>query len=182
MSTTDQRHVPTAREAHRALVLGRVEAVCTYDQFTEAARDEALQRLTRRLTDGPWRGDRYERKRRRFRVPPAELGKTPTFSCDFAEMLVLRILGRTWPQLQFSVTPKGDVFAGDQNGYHPEISRLYVTTLSPVLDDAADLLLQTGSEGGRLYVHNRSIERASDRTMLARLDVTDWPVLGDVYY
>jgi hypothetical protein len=74
------------------------------------------------------------------------------------------------------VTPKGDVFAGDQLGYHSEISRIYVTALSPTLDDAADVLLRTVGEGGRLYVHDRSIERASDKTLLAHLDVSDWPV------
>jgi hypothetical protein len=173
---------PTAREAHRALVLERANLVPTFGPFTQEARDEAIRRLEERLTDGPWNGDRYMRRRRRFRPAPIDLGHAPIFPCDLAELIVVQLLGRTWPKLQFSVTPKGDVFAGDQLGYHSEISRIYVTALSPILDDAADVLLRDGGVGGRLYVHGRSIERAGDKTLLARLEASDWPEADGFYY
>jgi hypothetical protein len=80
------------------------------------------------------------------------------------------VLAQTYPYNQFSVTPKGDIFVGHQLGYHREAARLYVTTLSPILDEAADLLLRRSlGDGGRVYVHPTAIERAADGTLLARL-------------
>ena len=87
---------------------------------------------------------------------------------------MVQLLSRTAPENQFSVTPDGDVFAGNLLGYHYENDRVYVTTLSPILDDAADLLLaRSGGAGGRMYVHRkrRLIEPADGKSTLAKLNV-----------
>lgn len=61
---------------------------------------------------------------------------------------MVQLLSRTAPENQFSVTPDGDVFAGNLLGYHYENERFYVTALSPILDDAADLLLARSGGAG----------------------------------
>jgi hypothetical protein len=117
-----------------------------------------------------WLGDRY--RRRRYRMPPRDLGGAVEIECDDVELLVIRLLARTGPHGQFSVTPEGDVFTGVRNGYHYEADHFYVSGLSPVLDAAADVLLaRTSGEGGRMYVHTttRVIERAADKSKLADL-------------
>jgi hypothetical protein len=74
----------------------------------------------------------------------------------------------------FGVTPTGDVFARYSFGYHSDPARLYVTTLCPILNEAAELLLHRSiGEGGRFYVHPEVIERAADQTLLARLQISE---------
>lgn len=88
--------------------------------------------------------------------------------------MILRMLSNTTDH-QFSVTQRqARVFAGDLRGYHREDERLYVTGLSPIIDEAVDLLhgLSAG-RGGRFYVNDGCVERAHDRSaMLAIAAIT----------
>lgn len=165
--TTDPQDAQ--REHHRRLLLEGAERLRLRGPFDVETVDVAVQRLTERMDTAEWIGDRYRRKSRPY---PRDLGDATELECDTAELVVVRLLARTQPENQFSVTPYGDVFAGALNGYHYEFDRFYVSGLSPVLDAAADILLgRTGRQGGRMFVHTskRVIERASDRSVLAYL-------------
>lgn len=138
--------------------------------FSRDVLEQALSRLDERLKSGPWNREDYRKIRRRYRATPRSDGDAPIIECDSVELALVRILAQTYPYNQFSVTPAGDVFVGSQLGYHRESGRLYVTTLSPILDEAADLLLASSlGEGGRFYVHPTAIEQARDRALLASL-------------
>lgn len=162
--------------AHRDLVLERLEHVRQLGPFNEKELAEAVRRLNDRTGAGDWQDDRYLRQTLgRFRDTPSELATPPQLSCDIPELAVVQLLSRTAPENQFSVTPDGDVFAGHLLGYHYENDRFYVTALSPILDDAADLLLaRSGGAGGRMYVRRklRLVEQADGKTTLAKLKVT----------
>ena len=120
---------------------------------------------------GNW--EEYRNLRRRYRATPSDDGGAPYIACDSTEIAVVRILAQTYPYNQFGVTPTGDVFAGYSFGYHTDPARLYVTTLCPILGEAAELLLHRSiGEGGRFYVHPEVIERAADQTLLARLEIS----------
>lgn len=157
-------------------MLERVEQVRRPGPFNEKELAEAIRRLNDRTGSGDWQDDRYLRQTvGRFRDTPSELATPPQISCDIPELAVVQLLARTAPDNQFSVTPGGDVFAGYLSGHHYENDRFYVTALSPLLDDAADLLLaRSGGAGGRMYVHRKTrlIEEADGKTTLAKLNVT----------
>lgn len=138
--------------------------------FSSEVLEQALSRLDERLKSGPWNREDYRKIRRRYRATPRSDGGAPIIECDSVELALVRILAQTYPYNQFSVIPAGDVFVGSQLGYHREGERLYVTTLSPILDEAADLLLARSlGEGGRFYVHPTAIEQARDQALLASL-------------
>jgi ribosomal protein L24 len=133
----------------------------------------ALQRVEERIARGRWSGrGRYERPVVRRR-PDSRTGfRVRDIPCDDAELVIIRLLSLTLPDLQFSVTPDGHAFTGRRRGYHGEEDRMYVSALSPVIDAAADAVLDaTAGAGGRVYVHAhaRLVEGAADRRVLARL-------------
>ncbi|MGB3764443.1 MAG: hypothetical protein WA966_14610 [Ornithinimicrobium sp.] len=82
----------------------------------------------------------------------------------------MKVLALTWPAAQFAVTPRGVVFAGYRHGRHRDQDRFYVSGLSQILDDAADLAyLASGGAGGRFFVQGDQVELAADRSLLATL-------------
>src|SRR4051794_23165861 len=122
MSPADERS--TAQAAHHHLALEYVDQVREWGSFDEDTVAEAVRRLNERTDAGDWDGDRYRRPTtERFRDKPRELGVPPQLPCDLPELAVVLLLARTAPYNQFSVTPDGDIFAGDQRGYHAEIHR-----------------------------------------------------------
>jgi hypothetical protein len=157
-----------AGKAHLDLSIERFGDLGWVTGVSEEVLEQALDRIRERLRSGPWNLAAYRTIRRRYRATPSDDGGAPTIDCDPVELAVVRVLAQTYPYNQFSITPKGDVFVGHQMGYHREAARLYVTTLSPVLDETADLLLKRSlGEGGRVYIHRTEIERAADGTLLA---------------
>jgi hypothetical protein len=162
-----------ATRAHFAPSEDRLPRLEASRGFSRDLLEQALTRLDERLKSGPWNWDAYRKIRRRYRATPRNDGGAPVIDCEGAELALVRILADTYPYNQFSVTPTGDVFVGQQHGYHRKSARLYVTRLSPILDEAADLLLARSlGEGGRLYVHSTVIERANDRGLLASLHLS----------
>lgn len=168
--TLAQREKALAEAPRLDLSAERFADLSSRSDVGEEILEQALGHIHERLRSGPWNMAAYRTIRRRYRATPSDDGGAPNLDCDLVELAVVRVLAQTYPYNQFSVTPAGDVFVGDQLGYHREAGRLYVTTLSPILDEAADLLLQRSiGEGGRLYIHRTEIERAADETLLARL-------------
>lgn len=167
--------VPSTRaltqDQHRELLRRQIPAA-----RRGAAPDDvevALQRIDGRIARGRWTGrGRYERAVTRRR-PGSRTGfRVRDIRCDEPELVIVRLLSLTLPELQFSVTPDGYAFTGRRRGYHEEDNRVYVSALSPVIDAAADAALDaTGGAGGRIYVHAhaRIVEGAADRRVLARL-------------
>jgi hypothetical protein len=159
------------RGQHRELLRRAFPAACRGIAPGDVA--VALERVEARLARGRWTGrGRYERPVVRRR-PDSRIGfRVRDIQCDDAELVIVRLLSRTLPDLQFSVTPDGDAFTGSRRGYHDELNRIYVSALSPVIDAAADAVLAaTDGAGGRIYVHAhaRVVEGAADRRVLARL-------------
>lgn len=111
----------------------------------------AESELRRRL-DG-WYGD--------FDPVPSQFGKSKyatsaidavDIPADPIELLIVRALAMTYPAAQFGVSPNGEVFTAHGNGWTKDGPRIYVTRLSWLLDEAADVFnhLRRG-RGGRFY-------------------------------
>lgn len=167
-----RRKLTIKNQAKLDLSSERVSRISQQHGFDSVTPDRALSRLEERLRIGPWNRERYRKLRRRYRARPSDDGTAPTLVCEVVEIAVIRIVAQKYPYNQFAVTPAGDVFVGYQMGYHSEAARLYVTTLSPILDEAADLLLARSlGEGGRFYVHRDVIERATDKSLLAHIEL-----------
>lgn len=169
----DKGHMTDAQAEHSDLLAERVEHVRAWTSFDEATINEAARRLKERTRQNVWLGNRYERPTARFRSPPSDQERAPEIQCDRAEMAVMRMLARTQPYGQFSVTSGGgEIFAGNAFGRHLPDERFYVTALCPILDIAADVLQwSTNDAGGRMYVHTdrQIIEQANGKTVLVRL-------------
>lgn len=118
---------------------------------TTYARREATRRLEQRLST--WYGVELASGKSRFKNKV----KSGVFAdCrvggDEAEKLIVRALSNTQPDCQFTVTPAGVAYATHNNGWTIKKSRVFVSGLSPLIDDAADILNQMrGKEGGRIF-------------------------------
>ncbi|WP_394194966.1 hypothetical protein [Microbacterium foliorum] len=141
--------VPSARSEF----LRRIETV----SGTRYDRAEASRRLKGRLD--AWEGAHLpsETGRSKHKVP---LGATVLVESeeDDAELMILRVIASTRGDAQFTVSPNGAVFSTMSNGWTINKGRICVSGLSPLLDDAADLLnrIRNGS-GGRMFFTEASI-------------------------
>lgn len=136
-----------------------------FDEDIEGAR----ARLELRLDSDHWTpGDApAARHKHRPRIPTTG---PATIEHDLSEWFLLHSLALTYPAHQFSVTPKGRVFAGYRHGNHREHHRLYVTGLSEILDEAAILMhAATQGRGGRIYIASDQIQIAKTLQVLANL-------------
>lgn len=136
-----------------------------YDEHIEVARG----RLELRLNSDHWTPGEAPAPRTKHRPRIASIGPI-TIEHDLSEWFLLHSLALTHPAQQFSVTPKGRVFAGYRNGNHHEHDRLYVTALSDILDEVAILMhAATQGQGGRIYIASDQIQIAKTNRVLANL-------------
>jgi len=112
--------------------------------------EAAAQRLESRLQS--WRGSGIARASTRFKNKVAQgVDAICRVGADRAEILIVRALSITTGECQFTVSMNG-VFASDSNGWTIDKTRIYVSGLSPLIDDAADILRQMrGPQGGRMF-------------------------------
>lgn len=118
---------------------------------TPEGRAEARERLTKRLAG--WQGMQTASGKSRFKN---KISRGAAADCsvgaDEAETIIVRALSLTRRSAQFTISPNGAVFATEQNGWTIDGQRIYVSGLSPLIDDAADILQQMRDRsGGRMY-------------------------------
>lgn len=111
----------------------------------------AVERLGHRLMT--WHGSGIASAKSRFKNKVARGTEADcAVGADQAEILIVRALSLTRGECQFTVTPNGAVFASDGNGWTIDRERVFVSGLSPLIDDAADILRQMrGPNGGRMF-------------------------------
>lgn len=114
-------------------------------------RKEAETRLATRLQ--AWHGvelpsgnSRFKNKFARGSAVECEVG------ADEAELLIIRALGLTVGAVQLTVVPIGACFATLNNGWTMKHERVYISGLSPLIDDASYILNRMrDGEGGRMF-------------------------------
>ena len=92
--------------------------------------------------------------------PPA---KMPTaLPADPVELLIVRAISSTVGVAMFGVTADGAVFTTDNGAWDEDSRALFVTNLSPLLDEATDIFHHlTGAAGGRFIEHDGRFFTAS---------------------
>lgn len=132
----------------------------------------ATERLERRLQT--WHGSGIASAKSRFKNKVARGAEADcVVGADQAETLIVRALSLTRGECQYTVTPNGAVFASEGNGWTIEGTRIYVSGLSPLIDDAADILRQMrGPNGGRMFFDraNSFLNANGRRRFLAVVD------------
>lgn len=115
------------------------------------SRDEATSRLEARLE--AWQGAALPTDRTRFKSKIVS-GKRALciVSSDEAERIIVRALSVTSVDAQFTVSPNGACYATENNGWTIEKLRVYISGLSPLVDDASYILNQMrNGAGGRMF-------------------------------
>lgn len=111
----------------------------------------AAERLESRLRH--WGGSGVASAPTRFKNKVARGADAVCFvGADSAECLIVRALSITAGECQFTVSTSGAVYASESNGWSVDKARVYISGLSPLIDDAADILRQMrGPSGGRMF-------------------------------
>lgn len=129
-----------------------------------AVSESAAARLEYRLRE--WTGNGIASPQSRFKNKIAR-GEDATciIGSDQEEILIVRALAVTRGECQYTVSTNGAVFASEASGWTIDRTRVYVSGLSPLIDDAADILRQMrGSSGGRMFFDRQnSFLNARDR-------------------
>lgn len=118
---------------------------------TPQGQREAMERLEARLAawygaQMPNVGSRFKNKIARGRLAECTVGS------DEAERIIVRVLAMTRGDAQFTVSPSGACFATENNGWTKDKERIYISGLSPLIDDAAYILNQMRrNTGGRMF-------------------------------
>lgn len=135
-------------------------------------REEATRRLRDRLA--LWQGAQISSGRGRFKNKIARGQEADcVVGADEAEILIVRAIAVTNGDSQFTMSPNGAVFSTDGNGWTINQERIYISGLSLLVDDAADILQQMrNSEGGRMFF-TRDAKFINAPTKRAFLSVTD---------
>lgn len=145
------------------------------------ASETAAERLDIRLQT--WTGSGIPSTKSRFKNKIA-LGADADclVGTDRPEILIVRALSLTRGECQFTVTPTGAVYASEGNGWTIDSARIYVSGLSPLIDDGADILRQMrGPKGGRMFFdRNDSFLNAKNKSRFLTVVEGDEPptVLG----
>lgn len=130
----------------------------------------ALEMLDYRLAR--WDGENAPALRRRFKnkVPEVVLAGALHVEADPAELLLVRAFALTTGAAQFGVTPQGAVFATDVDGYSRDPERRYLSGLSPLLDDAGDIVIYLkDGRGGRFFERDAGFFLADGRRTFMRV-------------
>lgn len=100
-----------------------------------------------------WTGSGIASASTRFKNKVARGSDAACFvGSDEAETLIVRALSVTEGECQFTVGVNGSVYASDANGWTIDKTRIFISGLSPLVDDAADILRQMrGPSGGRMF-------------------------------
>lgn len=119
-------------------------------------RSEATRRLQSRL--GTWQGTQLVLGTSRFKNKITRgISADCLVGADEAETLIVRALSITRGECQFTVALNGVVFATENNGHTIDKVRVYVSGLSPLIDDAAYILNQMrDGGGGRMFFTRES--------------------------
>ncbi len=89
---------------------------------------------------------------------------------DPVEVLIVRAISMTLPAAQFGVSPNGEVFTAYRNGWTIN-DRIYVTRLSWLLDEAADVFNhRRAGRGGRFYERDGEFFAADGKVTFLRVD------------
>lgn len=124
---------------------------CRHLGADRAVSEAAAERLERRLQD--WTGSGIASTKSRFKNKVARGADADCLiGSDPEEILIVRALSLTRGECQFTVSASGAVFASESNGWTIDRTRIFVSGLSPLIDDAADILRQMrGPNGGRMF-------------------------------
>lgn len=112
-----------------------------------------------------WDGENSPSLTRRFKnkVPADIETRALRIEVEPAELVIAHALAWTDGAAQFGVTPHGVAFTADGNGW-TIAERTYLAGLSPLLDDAADILAYLrGSRGGRFFLREGAFFTADGR-------------------
>ena len=77
-----------AQYAHSEALFGIARQKHWWGPVDDDAIAEACSRLKRRVGEGQWARDRYERQTTRHGTPVPSTGETPELACDSAELAV----------------------------------------------------------------------------------------------
>lgn len=136
------------QDGTRKDLLRRIEKTYSAPQFT---RKEAARRLERRLGSWDWRNDAPVESRLKNKVARGVRAKR-VVGCDEEERVIAHALAITHGDGQFTVLPNGAVCATQSNGWTKEKVRIFISGLSPLIDEAADIINQmTDGKGGRFF-------------------------------
>lgn len=132
------------------------------------ARAEAARRLESRL--GAWTGTQVPGEPGRIKDKlPSGSSSSSELEADEAELVIVHALAATKGDAQFTVSPNGAVSSTISNGWTINKGRIYISGLSPVIDDAASLLNQLRDlAGGRMFFtrEHSFIDAATRRAFL----------------
>jgi hypothetical protein len=147
-------------ETERANMLRRLMSQSWPDP---AVRERAVTQMEDRLSRW-WGGALPPQSRLTF--GRSENRTVPkTVAADPAELLIVRAISTTVGTAMFGVSDDGAVFTSDtQTGWSPKGFRVYVSELSPLLDDAAAVFHQIQGGKGGLFFERDGRFFAADET------------------
>lgn len=151
---------PVAAATWRDRLIRRVDAVAG----TPLGRRQAAQRLESRLST--WYGVQLAPESPRFKKKVARGAIADcVVAADEAEQIIVRALAITSGDVQFTVIPKGSTYATENNGQTRDKIRVFISGLSPLVDDASYILNQMrDARGGRMFfLRNGQFINAKDR-------------------
>jgi hypothetical protein len=135
---------------------------------------EAKRRVIRRLDNG-WMGSGTRIDlRRKYHFPVDRSSSVAVMTVDQIELLIMRTLALTSPAHQYAVSKSLHVFATAVNGYSKDDERVWMSGLSPLVDDVgqfyADWRRQLdGHIGGRFFERDGHVFDGPGRTKLLTL-------------
>lgn len=155
-----RRGIQQSSAADKVGIRRRIELVLE-GQGRSLARD-VRERVEERLARGEVPAEPLARWKLSVLAGPPAL---PALESELEEVLIFRALARTGDDRQFGVTPRSEIFASRSHGYTHENERLYITGLSPLIDDVAwHFNAWRSGTGGRLYEsHDMIVDAASHR-------------------
>jgi hypothetical protein len=149
----------------RSEILRHIDSQSATADLRQRAKAELIIRLR------GWYGDFVplpsQFKKSKFPIAQADPIPVPA---DPIELLIVRAVSMTFPAAQFGVSPNGEVFTAYGNGWTMNGPRFYVTRLSWLLDEAADVFNhRRGGRGGRFYERDGSFFMADGKATFLRV-------------
>jgi hypothetical protein len=140
------------------------------DLLAEAA-DIIRDRLQR-----DWRGPAGSpRPKRKYRYAINPRADAPMVRAPEVEVLICRLLSATGTTRQYGVTTRGFVFTAAANGFSKEPERIYLSGLSPLLDDLEQCFFEFREggrvDGGRFYERGAKAFDARSGLVFAHIEV-----------
>lgn len=136
---------------------------------------EVRGRVLRRLDHG-WMGSGFSiNLRRKYQNPIATTGPVAVMRVDPIERLIMQSLSITSPARQYGVSSRSLVFTASTNGWSDESQRVWLSGLSPVIDDvgqyyAAWRRAHDGKIGGRFFERDSVVFNAANGQALLRFE------------